>query len=241
MQLAFQATEAFARWAISLSGMAGGNPESDLWFCGIEPGGNNNVKDVMNGLADNTDVDEGIPYWGKKYREKFNGQYTRWQYMQKIAKLACAYEDQSQEAWREYLRDHACQRTGSIFLMNLYPFSFPNTDHKHWSAELSAYTGLPNKTCYLAWCMQYRFPILRALLERYRPKTLICIGKSYIGDYQLAFGAAEIEEKTLTSGKICRGFFVNDKKTYVVVTPFFGQGLRNEDLYEIAAFARKRI
>jgi len=184
---------AFAEWAKNISGMVGGNPNGDIWFCGIEFGGDEKERNFDNPIYDDN---KGVfPYWDDNLKEIYP-EYPKWQYWQKQAKIVCYIKDPIAN-WRKYLRVDFLSSNGDTFSMNLFPINFQNTSHEIWSKQEYLDTGFPTKTEYIAWCIQNRFPSLKELVYKYSPKVLICTGSSFRKEFLLAFSEeiSDIYEK----------------------------------------------
>jgi hypothetical protein len=71
--------------------------------------------------------------------------------------------------------------------MNLYPIAFKNTDHSLWQSAFKSITGFESKQEYLEYCKKYRLPAIRGWTSISKPKLIICLGKTYIDDFTVAF------------------------------------------------------
>jgi len=236
----------FIDWAKGFSGMNGGNLKAPLWFCGIEFGGGDPVSFTINkDYCYENDSHELVPCWNDKFRRD-NEDYKKWQYGQKVAKIACQYkkEQMGYEIYQDYM-DRLFTKDGDTFAMNLYPLSFTESSDDAWEEIHYQETGFPNKIMYKAWCMTYRFSFLRELVYGNKPKVLICTGNNFWKDFRLAFAPQGMlfENSFYNKLKIdkydCEWF--EHKGTVVILTPFLGQGgiMSDNGLKAIAEFAKK--
>ena len=104
--------------------------------------------------------------------------------------------------------------------MNLYPLAFKNTSHVLWKEGFAKATGLDTKDNYHEWIKTNRFPIIREWVGTYSPKLIVCVGKSYLPEFSLAFAddglvfnTEVIDDRELSWG-------INKNGTIVVVIPF---------------------
>lgn len=89
-----------------------------------------------------------------------------------------------------------------------------------WESGFAKATGLVNKQEYISWIRLHRFPFLKSWADIHAPKLIVCVGKSYITDYSIAFvdqglifNCEEIDNRELN-------WVVNNNGTLVVVIPF---------------------
>lgn len=237
----------FEKWAKGFSGMDGGNLEADLWFCGIEFGGGHDCEISFNERYSYKDESgQKIPCWNDNFRNENNDYYTTWQYNQKVAKVVCQFLYDSPEDYKKYM-DKLFTENGETFKMNLYPMNFLNNDDMLWEEKHYNKTGFPNKQIYRAWCMLNRFEHLKGLVEKYEPKILVCTGNSLKRDFLLAFAPKDslfdinLCKREQVDKYRCEWFKINDGKTSVIITPFFGQGgiMSNNGLIELARLMLK--
>jgi len=133
------------------------------------------------------------------------------------------------KSYKEYIRERLCRSDGNSFLMNLYPLRFAKSGDENWTKAHYELTGFPNKLIYKAWCMEHRFPRFKDLVEKHKPKLLLCVGSGFSDDFRLAFLPEEVlfeagQNISLPSGKKCQRFEINNHQTTVFLMPFLGQG-----------------
>lgn len=219
----------FAKWATGFSGCDGGDIGSaqskSIWYCGIEWGGGHpadkhalintvfskNVELPLNGYTS----EDTPPGWRHNLKHRFN-----WQAM----KLLAAVNGDSvatYKAFAETVKPFAEGENG-YFKMNLYPLGFASTSNDLWKDEFAKATDLKTKQDYHEWIKVNRFPIMKAWMQTYSPKLIVCVGKSYLTEFSLAFSD---DESTFIS-EIIDGhelnWTVNENGTIVVVLPFLG-------------------
>jgi hypothetical protein len=223
-------TEQFSLWAKGYSGCDGGNIDGAIWFCGIEYGGNEDEKsfkfnDVSQPMEIPDDEREG---------------FLKFQYNIKVAKIYTAIlgEDVSRY-FKTVLRDKLFAQESHAFKMNLYPISFHHDSDDLWQEWLFRKTGLPTKSIYKAWCQLYRFPEIRKWVKNYSPKLIITTGITYQNEFIMAFDGVEtIFKGTLNtknlSGRDFVWSYINENKTVLAITPFFGgrYGLNSDKLIQ---------
>ncbi len=212
------ATTEFKRWATSFSGCDGGDMGTEsspsIWVCGIEWGGGwDDATELQKEMAAST----GTPPIG--YTDyKHNLAYT---YNRQTMKLLSAINGGRVEDYEQFALEQKPFVLGEsgYFKFNLYPISFKNTNHALWIEEFSEVTGLKSKQSYLEWCRENRFPVIKAWAQRYKPKLIICFGKTYKSDFMRSFtdiGSAENHEKLMDRDL----FWYRSGETMIAICPF---------------------
>jgi hypothetical protein len=227
----------------NLIGFDGGNIRSPLWFSGLEWGSSDekitaNITRPTYSIA-NFDV----PYLSKEWKGK-TPQFFKWQFDQKIAKLLCRVFD-FEGGYKEYMREKYCEVDSNEFKVNLFPLPAPQIDK--WSAEHIELTKTRIKYHYQTYCAQYRFKLLHALVNEFKPKVIVCFGHGYMEEFKLAFwGEGSPASLTETKFKIGERNIISvlssNHATKLIVAPFLGRNLRaNSDLEEIADIVKNII
>lgn len=240
----------FEDWAKGLSGIPGGNPEGDLWFCGIEYGGSSEDLDFDEKWEDGSRSD--YPFWTDDFKKNYENEYTKWQFNQKQAKIAVAYlRDGSLDGWQDYMHDEFYTHNGHTFGMNLYPLSFHDTDDKWWTSQHYERIGFLSKAEYKGWCSQHRFPTLRKRVEEFSPKALVCTGNTFTRAFLIAFADTvdqvfdpdALQTKSLEGNKEVGVAKINDGKTLLVITPFLGPGglMSDASLVDLGNLIRREV
>jgi hypothetical protein len=101
-------------------------------------------------------------------------------------------------------------------------------------------TGFPTKYHYTLWCWKHRFERIREWVKRGNPKLIICVGKTYLPDFIMAFEGLDnvtwdnnlhieiIGDRELSWLKI------NQENTILCITPFLtnASGLNSTERLE---------
>jgi hypothetical protein len=188
----------FKEWACSLSGCDGGNPEAEIWICGIEPGLENN--DYYKKKLP-IEINKGKYSPPEKYdwKDKIEGS-GKSNYGRNIAKLYSAIKGKKGDNYIEVIK--TCSGS-EIFKMNLYPIPFRNTDDREWeNYGLKELTGFDDKYSFQTWCTLHRFPAIANLLKDKNPKLIIGTGISYLRDFFLFFTDRSDIDKNINYDKI---------------------------------------
>ena len=212
------ASSEFESWGLSYSGCDGGdigNQRSpSTWLCGIEWGGGHEPNGLREHIQQNLNVPpSGYDIWEENISYIFN-----WQVM----KLFSAIEGGKVEDYKAFAKGIKPFVSGSsgYFKMNLYPIGFKDTDHDKWQTDFTDITGFDTKNEYINWCKQNRFPMLRKWASKWAPQVIICLGKSYIKDFTIAFYDKnnDFTHETIDGHDIYWG--KNIDKALVVILPF---------------------
>tara|TARA_R110002124_G_scaffold267375_1_gene434587 strand:+ start:3604 stop:4251 length:648 start_codon:yes stop_codon:yes gene_type:complete len=156
---------------------------------------------------------------------------------QKIAKLLCRIFDFG-GCYKEYMREKYCEADLNEFKVNLFPLPAPQIDK--WSTEHIDLTETRIKYHYQTYCAQYRFKLLNALVNEFKPKVIVCFGRGYIEEFKLAFwgegspaSLTEIEIKISELNII--SVLSSNYATKLIIALFLGRNLTaDRDLKEIA-------
>ena len=222
-----KADEQFAKWATGFSGCDGGDvgttENRSIWFCGIEWGGGHpaDEQELYNTIfsedverpSEGYTSDGDTPGWRHNLAYIFN-----WRAM----KLLGAINGFSVSEYKKFAETVKPFTKGEYgyFKMNLFPLAFKNSSHQLWEGAFAKATGLDQKSDYLEWIRTNRFPVMKSWVEHYSPKLIICVGISYLTDYQRAFVDAGLEfSRTLIDDRVL-SWVVNRNGTIVVVIPF---------------------
>jgi hypothetical protein len=217
-----QIPEKFKSWACSLSGCDGGNPEADIWICGIEWGGNNTTDYYQNKLR--KEIEAGVYFpennsypWEETFEYPFGKSFGK--LYAGIYKLPL---DNYQE---EILRLEP-----DVFKLNLYPIAFRSTDYSLWHENgLDELTGFETKDLFKTWCFLNRFPAYSKLVRKYNPKLIIGTGTSYLVDFFQCFALNNLSSMLFRSELDVDGkkyYFYHatlDNGTLLVVIPSFAR------------------
>jgi len=259
MRTTLNPTEAFVEWALSWSGMHGGNPAAPVWICGIEPGLIEAPDFSLEPTWEGTRMDGGLdaPAFTDAFHKEHRKVITTWPTIRKLAKLGELIEPdwgtrKGDEGWRKYLERRLFRPDGATFHLNLYPIPFL-AQRADWSPDHVEDTGLPNKLAYRAWCVAHRFAWLRELAEKHRPKVIVATGRNCLEDFLIAFGNGDVDlavERELDAPQASgrdRNYFrapALDGQTTLFVTPQLGGrgGLGQEaHLRALSKLVRERM
>ncbi len=211
-------TTGFKSWATSFSGCDGGDTGTasspSVWVCGIEWGGSW-CDEIW--LKEEITASIDTPPEGYAACEE-NLSYI---YNRQTMKLLLAIDGGLVEDYKRFALERKPFVSGEAgyFKLNLYPIAFKNTNYALWMNEFSGITGLKSKQGYLEWCRKNRFPVIRTWVQRYKPKLVICFGKTYKSDFLMSFvdpGSTENHEKIM--GKDL--FWYRSGETVVAICPF---------------------
>lgn len=175
----------FIEYALGFNDFDGGNPEAEIWICGIEPGGL---------LPDNLTYNEsrkdnnGLPYWDESYRATLKNEHLNvWFFEQRVVKLLLELNKIQTSNIEEFIQNELYDEQGACFKINLYPLNCFRLSV--WTKNHIRLSGFEDKDNYYQWCRQYRFARLTELVQRFNPSVLICTGKNVWDDFILAFAA----------------------------------------------------
>jgi hypothetical protein len=228
-----QISENFRNWACSLSGCDGGNPDADIWVCGIEWGGNRTEDYYQNDLRKEIEAGAYIPEAEYNWEEQL-----KYRYGISFAKLYTAIYGHDVGADLSYLSN----KEHKVFKLNLYPIPFRNTDASIWNKyNLKKTTGINDKFSYAIWCQLNRFPAISNFINGtdsdnesiiYSPKIIIGTGISYASDFLQCFASGNLSQGVRLANIEANGekreYFYgyldklrpDGKRTLIVVTPF---------------------
>ncbi|MDF1822273.1 MAG: hypothetical protein P1U64_11895 [Alcanivoracaceae bacterium] len=212
------ASEEFEKWGLGYSGCDGGDIGSpsapSTWVCGIEWGGGHTPELLRTHMAENVESPpKGYDSWEENTAYIFN-----WQVM----KILAAINGGTVSEYSGFAKQEKPFVDGSngYFKMNLYPIGFKDTKNDRWHDDFSGITGFQSKADYLSWCSESRFPEMRKWAAKFKPKLVLCLGKTYLDDFKAAFHEPEatlhhevIDDRDLFWGKNAEG-------SLVVVIPF---------------------
>ena len=218
----------FTEWASSLSGCNGGNPNAEIWVCGIESGlKNDNSEGYYSGELLNQ-VSKGAFIPSEKYDWK---SHTTYKYGISMAKLYSAIKGRNVECYKELENE---SENNQIFQLNLYPIAFNSTKSDLWKQhKMHEFTGFEEKHLFKTWCFLHRFPKISKMVskENYSPKLIIGTGINYITDFFACFAGTSGIDAKIHIGEIPASENNKKKRNYywaklnngtvLVVVPFF--------------------
>lgn len=182
--------ENFKKWATGFSGFDGGNPNGEIWLCGIEWGGDspNNINKLYELFEkDVSDLDKIIGYGDFKINMEHD--YNK-RFINIIGSLKNKdFPIDSKEVYKciEELneKEKFFTKDSNYMKLNLSPFNFPTTNKELWSDDYKQITGFKNKIDYEQWVWKERKKVFNDMTQKYKPKLIITFGASrkYFNNY----------------------------------------------------------
>lgn len=207
-------------WLLDFSGCDGGtigSPEKQsIWVCGIEWGGGTDTEGLKNYINQQWN---GSPDFGYEKIEDLDF----YPYNRIVYKLLGVMQGYPIDSYREFAQKEQPfveNSHSSYFKMNLYPIAFIDTDHAHWEKDFSEITEFEDKQQYIEWCHENRFPVMKQWVQKYGPKLIICFGKTYKYEFDLAFSDNYQEFTNEAIGDLVLQWKKNDNGTIIAILPF---------------------
>ena len=207
-------------WMLDFSGCDGGQigsaEKQSIWICGIEWGSGFNAEELQSYINQTW---EGSPDFGYKSLEDSDF----YSYNRVVFKLLAVMQGDTIDSYKDFVKKEQPFVESSqsfYFKMNLYPIAFPDTQHTHWVKEFSEITGFEDKSQYLEWCQNNRFPVMQQWVQKYAPKLIICFGKGSANKFNLAFTDNNEEFTSEMVGSLTLQWKKNDNGTIIAVLPF---------------------
>ncbi|MDP8161589.1 hypothetical protein QJU89_01580 [Pasteurella skyensis] len=221
-------TQEFENMVCSFTGCDGGNPKSEIWFCGLEPGLASDQEAMEINIQNITR--EECPY-----NFELDDEYT---YSAKVSQKICWFiNDFYNYNWnykntRQFIKDYkifySSYNNGFGFKMNIFPIQFSeHADIYNWDSDdrkLIEKTGITNFQEYRDIVMKKRGAFFRNLAKENSPKFIICFGNSdlMIQEYCDFW---ELNTSNLTYNEEKHFYAIDyNNKTKIFITKFFGQG-----------------
>jgi len=254
--MAYNPARSFEQWATGYEGMDGGNVKAQLWFCGIEYGGQIDDASKINFEQNAPDewrewhtVDDFLLPYVAPLKDPSKPSQTNLKiskpYAIGLSKIASGFYEKPITDWMDFTGKDGCS-----FTMNLYPLSFRSHDDALWDARYFHKTGFLTKAEYKVWCINNRFPNLKKLVNRFTPACLICLGLSLKDQFLIAFcdDSEQLFEQPaiekISDGSKARDIYyrtINNGKTLLMICPFVtgAYGLNSDNLLKgVADFAK---
>ncbi len=222
--------ETFDKWANSMTGCTGilkhGSP---IWFCGLEPGGSDSPQDEMKWSPTGNHA-EDLLNWDS---EKFNPEWGKSQVDSWTAKFLCCYQGETSK-WREFKDSHLYRKEDSglpTVKLNLFPIARPSQGDKAAINRLEDCTGY-NLQQYYSASISNRGSLFKNLIAQYKPRSVICFGKSHWPQFIKAFDLPEANKMQLISitGSHRDPLKTNKNGTDFYLTGFFGNGQMSDKI-----------
>jgi len=219
------ANKDFASWACSLAGCDGGNPNADIWLCGIEWGFDTRKASAADYYQKElpAEIAAGRVIPSESYKWDDSLTYT---YGRNVAKIFTSIKGGRVEEYQTVTK----LKGQELFKLNLYPIAFTSTDDRLWKEYgLDDLTGFKEKHLYQTWCFLNRFPAIAKMVSQYRPGCIICTGISYLTDFFVCFAGGngmpnlvDVVEVVDPVGKSRKFYWaLLETGTVLVVIPFF--------------------
>ena len=207
-------------WLLDFSGCDGGTIGSpnnqSIWICGIEWGGGQTAEELKNYINQTWD---GSPNFGYSAE----GVLDFYRYNMVVYKLLAVMRNYNIANYKKFVEiEMPFLENGhsSYFKMNLYPIALKKTNANLWTNEIAEVSGFKTKKDYLQWCKENRFPVIQWWVQKYAPKLIICFGKTYAHEFNLAFADNEDEFNIEEVGNLILQWKKNDNGTIIAVLPF---------------------
>ncbi len=211
-------TEKFKEMALSFAGCDGGNPRSEIWFCGLEWGDTlkrDNAHKIQHEFAPQrvptSWADEDFEdSWVAGYNQKLCWFLEYFYGIQRDGRLNQAYITEQQ----------MFQPNGRGFKLNMLPVRFGNRGSIVWDEEIIAATGFASFDEYRRWCVEHRGKFFQSLMAEHKPRVIVCTGKDDRNFFFEFFTNEACYEEY-----VCEDFsflWCWHGDTLVCVSPFFG-------------------
>lgn len=225
-----------------LSTCDGGDPGSvmapSVWLLGIEPGWS--FADQQADAAADPEATEQLETYA------IERQLT-WAFNRNAFKLLAAIEGHPARDYRDFAMRKQPFALGSKGYLkgNLFPVPFNSV--AAWDEHASRTTGFGTKEEYKSWVRAARFPILKAWIERCRPRLVIGSGITHLDDFQEIVGAGEPpkEFQFAVNGHTKRVLINTSGTVPIAIIPHLSGGIHSLNSYEsierTAAIIRSEI
>ncbi len=225
------------KWAYSFSGCDGGNPDAEIWLCGIEWG----YEKATDNARENYYKNE-LPEEIMKGQHELNTNYNffgdesmSFPFNLAFSKLYSVIQSGDISAFKNNTS------TGNILKLNLSPIAFRKDDDGLWGESLVKATGFKTKADFVAYLKTLnRFT---EITIKHKPTLIVCIGNGYKDNFLSGFfGNEKIELKCEaikpeSSNKNQNNRYIyhaTHNGTLLIVTPFStsSNGLNSDHLLQ---------
>lgn len=207
-------------WLLDFSGCDGGTIGSpnnqSIWVCGIEWGGGQTAEELKDYINQTWNSSPDFGY-------NAEGVLDFYKYNMVVYKLLAVMQNYNIANYKKFVENEMPfleNGHSSYFKMNLYPIAFKNTDPIFWTNEIADVSGFETKNDYLKWCKENRFPVMQQWVQKYAPKLIICFGKTYVNEFNLAFSDNKDEFNIEKVGNLTLQWKKNNNGTLIAVLPF---------------------
>ena len=151
-------------------------------------------------------------------------------------KLITAMQGGQVDDYEEMVSQHRpfVKESTGYFKMNLFPIAFKDTGHQRWQTDFVDLTGFSSKDEYLTWCRQIRFANMRNWVSVYKPKVIVCFGKTLIQDFSNAFaaGRSEFKKEKILNRELSWMLTAEDVLIFICPFPVNRYGLNSHALLQ---------
>lgn len=216
----------------------GGDPgtpaQPAIWLFGIEPGWSlaDQAADKAGSPADTDHLDQL-----DRYAVELQ---LKWTYNRNAFRLLAALAGEAPERYRAFALRVRPFEKGSLgyFKGNLFPEPFYNVGE--WDDAARELTGFQTKSEYQAWLRLTRFGVIRAWIERSRPRLVIGTGLTFLADFLAITGNSTAPEAFHfeVNGHLKRMFVATTGTVPVAVVPHLSggpHGLNSNRAIQLAA------
>ncbi|MFU2048062.1 hypothetical protein [Avibacterium gallinarum] len=214
-------TEQFKQTALSLAGCDGGNPTSEVWFCGLEHGYDlSETLEEFLQLPHNTapiyswDHPDCVDDWKYSYNQKIC--WFLWYFYN----LELHNNENMDVLVKRHHILYSEQANGIGFKLNMYPLAFKNRRSINWTENYQKTTGLSSFSEYKNWCVEHRGEYFRNLVKKYMPKLIVCTGITEIHNFVKFFTGEEYF--TYSDNPEMKIGYAQFGETLICICPFFG-------------------
>ena len=158
----------------------------------------------------------------------------QWIFNQKAFKLLAALEGGSPDDYREFAKRAQPFARGSKGDMKGTLFPIPFNKVGNWDDAAITMTGFATKEEYRSWVRAVRLPIVKAWIERCRPRLLIGSGISHLDDFLTIAGANETPDafQFEVNGHSKRVFISKSGGVPVAIIPHLSGGIHSLNSYQ---------
>jgi len=185
-----------------------GDPNSKIWFVGLEEGGNAIVRISIDKMKKSC---KEYPYY---FRIKAGDKISPvWNYMSKIV---LQYETDNFINWKLYREMMFCKGYSKFFSTELFPL--PKNSYNNWGKDYKYLFGFSEDEIddYKSEVASYRYPKIKKLWDETNPIITICYGKNAWNYFEMLFQLSNCDSELINTFKI----FPEHK---IIFSPFFGR------------------
>ncbi len=210
-----------SKWASSFSGCDGGNPNANIWLCGIEWGYEKATAEERDNYY-NHELPKEIENGGHELNTNYNffsDEIMGFPFNLAFAKLYSAIENKSMS--------NLAEGADEILKLNLSPIAFRKDDENLWGKNIIKATGFKTKSIFIEYLNSLKR--FSTITKKYNPKLIVCIGNGYKNNFFNSFFGKENTQfnyETIKPDKNNKNqnnryiYHVKQDETLLVITPF---------------------